>query len=141
MIPAKGPAYLRRVSCGYAERSPRHFALWLDLFSSSKHVASNWLVCILLLLLCDWAEEKGFLPAIRSQRLYSAFLTFLCPVFSRPLLTAPKSPSMEDPCSSLFMLMTLSIGVTNWSFIYLRTTRIFSVPIKTSNRSSTQWTF
>ena len=26
-IPAKGPAYLRRVSCGHAERSPLHFAL------------------------------------------------------------------------------------------------------------------
>ena len=26
-IPTKDPAYLRRVSCGYAERSPPHFAL------------------------------------------------------------------------------------------------------------------
>ena len=26
-IPAKGPAYLRRASCGYAERSPLHFVL------------------------------------------------------------------------------------------------------------------
>ena len=26
-IPAKGPAYMRRVSCGYAERSALHFVL------------------------------------------------------------------------------------------------------------------
>ena len=31
-ISAKGPAYYRRVSCGYAERSPLHFVLWLELF-------------------------------------------------------------------------------------------------------------
>ena len=45
-IPAKGPAYLRRVSSGYVERSPLHFVLWFELFSSSKHMASNWLGCM-----------------------------------------------------------------------------------------------
>ena len=32
-IPAKGSAYLRRDSCGYVERSPLHFVLWLWNFS------------------------------------------------------------------------------------------------------------
>ena len=44
-IPAKGPAYLQPVSCGYVKSSPLHFVLfvlWLELFSSSKHIASNW---------------------------------------------------------------------------------------------------
>ena len=34
-ICAKGPANFRRVSCGYAEQSPLHFVLWLELSSSS----------------------------------------------------------------------------------------------------------
>ena len=36
MIPTESPAYLGRVSCGYAERSPVHFLLWLKLFSLRK---------------------------------------------------------------------------------------------------------
>ena len=45
-IPAKGPAYLRRASSEYVERSPLHFVLWFELFSSSKHITSNWLGCM-----------------------------------------------------------------------------------------------
>ena len=33
-ISTKGPAYLPLVSCEYAERSPLHFVLWLELSSS-----------------------------------------------------------------------------------------------------------
>ena len=45
-IPAKGPSYLRRASSEYVERSPLHFVLLFELFSSSKHITSNWLGCM-----------------------------------------------------------------------------------------------
>ena len=40
-IPAKSPAYFRRVSCGSGEKSPLHFVLWLKLFSSNKPSAND----------------------------------------------------------------------------------------------------
>ena len=45
-IPAKDPAYLQRASSEYVERSPLHFVLRFELFSSSKHITSNWLGCM-----------------------------------------------------------------------------------------------
>ena len=53
MIPAKGSAYLQRVSCGYAERSPYILCSGWNFSSrvnpvrtAQTNMASNWPVCI-----------------------------------------------------------------------------------------------
>ena len=78
-IPAKGPAYFRRVSCGYVERSPLHFVLWLELPPSSKTWRATGLdvsqgygvrrreTTPSLAALWLGRKNKGFLAPIRSQ--------------------------------------------------------------------------
>ena len=74
-IPAKGPAYLRRVSCGYVERSPLHFVLWLELFTLSKHIGSHmasfWFGSIYGVRRCKTAPSLAALWSGRKKQRFS----------------------------------------------------------------------
>ena len=92
-IPAKGPAYFRRVSCGYVERSPLHwstFVLWLELFFSSKHMASNWPGCIYGVRRRETAPSLAALWPGRKKQRFSG--TNQKPELPRPFGSGPLKP-------------------------------------------------
>lgn len=130
-IPAKDPTYLRRVSCGYAERSPLHFVLWLNfpprvniwratygvrIRETTPSLAALWLGTKKQKF-CG-TNQKPELPRpfgtgpLRPcpQGLFSSLLTFLRTNFFLarldffpPPLTAPGSPRMKHVMKRMYI--------------------------------------